>query len=993
MQPPTVYNSTEVLNSITNSNVDRSLWADVESPFTFNDFVKNSVSVYTPQQYNNAYKLYLEKWYTTQGQRGTELAKSVKNEYINLLRNIALNYTTLEERRFLSNIDFNNNEDLAIAIPFFSLKLSDICNFYIEKREKLKARTLEVKEKGSISQYSKRIYNVIYDLIFAEYGYNNRNTLSDNLSAIVQDLEIEVEELYDTYSEYFSIDAESDSLVYETASNIRSDFFTSNTNPVEFEIFKDFDKALIEEIFDIPVIIDGLELFEVNYTPDTLDLICDNRDLTSLFINDKKETTSFSIRTRKLLLEKYLGTDLFYLSTNDTLTEFVSGEFAQAAKPAANYANNRHPSTASIPSGEVKSAREISLFFTPDKIGKLKFKTKIENFSIKDLGNLEPNNIYIYPDPKLYGNVSSITDESLKNYPIKFLVDESDLRKSKGYGFAADDVYSTPFDTLGYSYTSVEDTYSSNYSTIFNELFTDGLISDLKQDVYGNLFGVIKPAPNRLIENIETITSDQDKNYIILDGYNFYDITEGFGFDYSLSSSEVYLDYLIRTGLSAKTIDEIPFESGNYSTGYSFVSTNMFTISGDTSSLYFREYCPYIDATIPNSIEDLIRTSVIYDCAIFAAGSDTLFADSSAYNDSYESAETYYNTLIEAGVNINNSLISSPSGAASFLAEPTLSADNTFIIDCSDFRVDVEYRKDDPYINNIYDREDISYNTTVTYPQTAESIENTVSQIRELSGTVYVYNAFLDKVSPLSSALSGVFGSFEQEIKDEIYQNSVEYFDIINDAIVVKTQNYFLIQGFNFNDGIFVSNPNINGNTLYNIPSINEFEKLSNPFYIPTHNKLYYCKSTLYNELSTYKSKSIYPTIYSYDILKKQAKKIFPISSDLQNISKYFSLSSLEPVNIIRSSKPSITYNSRNNLFSITWSVEDGNYKSTIVNMKFIHQSQADDIAIKSIKAYRLGNDAYTYNFYESLSSSLLSATTINTSVSAVSSTGELQFN
>lgn len=993
MQPPTVYNSTEVLNSITNSNVGRDLWSDVESPFTFNDFVKNSVNIYSPQQYNNAYKLYLENWYSLQGLKGSELTRSVKNEYINLLRNIALNYTTLEERRFLSNIDFNNNEDLSIAIPFFSLKLSDICNFYIEKRERVKTRSLEVKEKGSISQYSKRIYNIIYDLIFAEYGYNSRSTISENLSSIVNDLEIEVEELYDTYSEYFSIDANTDSLVYEPDNTTRSNFFTSNTNPVEYELFKDFDKALIEEIFDVPVIIDGLELFEVNYTPNSLDLICNNRDTTSLFINDKIETADFAIRTRKALLEKYLGTDLFYLSTNDTLTDFVSGEFAQALSPAENYANNRHPSTASIPRGEVKSAREVSLFFTPDKIGKLKFKTKIENFSIKDLDNLEPNKIYIYPDPKLYGNVSAITEDSLKNYPIKFLVDESNLRKSKSYGFAADDVYGTPFDTLGYSYTSVEDTYSSEYAAVFNRLFTDGLISDLKQDVYGNLFGIIKPSSNRLIDNIENITSEKDKNYIVLDGYNFYDVTEGFGFNYSLSSNDVYLGYLMRTGLSAKTIDEIPFESGNYSTGYSFVSTNMFTISGDTSSLYFREYCPYIDAVVPNSIDDLIKTSVIYDCAIFDAGNDTLFADSSAYNSSYESAETYYKTLIEAGININNSLISSPSGSASFLASPTLSADNTFIIDCSDFRIDVEYRREDPYINDIYDRESISYNTTIMHSQTGQEIERTISQIRELSGSVYVYNAFLNTVSPLSSALSGVFGSFNENIKQELYQDNVEYFDIINDVIVAKTKNYFLIHGFNYENGYFTSKLNINGNTFFNVQPTNAFEKLSNPFYIPSYNKIFYCITTLHNELSTFKSKTIYPTVYSYDILKKQSVQIFPNDANLQNITQYFSLSSLDPTNIIRVSKPSITYNSRNNLFSITWTVQDGNYKSTIINMKFTHQSQSENIQIKSIKAYKIGNDAYTYNFFEPLSASLLSATSISTSVSAISSTGELQFN
>ena len=993
MQPPTVYNSTDILNSITNDNVDSNLWADVETPFTFNDFLKNAISVYTPQQYNTAYKSYLESWYSKQGQKSADITKSIKNEYINLLRNIALNYTTLEEKRFLSNIDFNNNEDLAIAIPFFSLKLSDICNFYIEKREKLKSRTLDVKEKGSIPQYTKRIHDAIYDIIFAEYGYNNRNTLSESLSGIVQDLEIEVEELYDTYSEYFSIDSETDSLVYETTNDVRREYFSANTNPVEFEIFKDFDKALINEIFDIPVIIEGLELFEVNYTPNTLDLICGDDDLTSAFINDKIESSSFSIRVRKALLEKYLGTNLFYLSTNNTLTDFVTGQFAQATNPALNYANNRHPSTASIPNNEVKSAREISLFFTPDKIGKLKFRTRIENFTIKDLDNLEPNKAYIYPDPNLYGNVSSLTDESLKDYPINFLVDESDLRKTKSYGFAADDVFSTPYDTLGYSYASIEDTYSNDYSAVFNELFTEGLISDLKQDVYGNLFGIIKPSSNRLIEDVENITSEKDKNYIILDGYNFYDVTEGFGFDYSLSSSDLYLDYLSRTGLSAKTIDEIPFESGNYSTGYSFVSTNMFSISGDINSLYFREYCPYIDAIIPNSINDLIRTSVIYDCAVFAAGNDTLFADSSAFNSEYETAETYYETLIEAGINSTDSLLSSPSGAASFLATPILSSDNTFIIDCSDFKVNVDYRVDDPYINNIYDRVAGSYTSTITYPQTGQEIESTISQVRDLSGTVYVYNALLDKVSPLSSALSGVFGSFNSDIKQELYQNGIKYFDIINDIVIVRTTNFFLIQGINFKDGYFISKPNINGNTFYSIPSTDNFIKLSNPFYIPASNACYYCITTLYNELSTSKSKTIYPDIYSYDILRKHNKKIFPNESDLQNITKFFSLSSLEPVNIVRSSKPSITYNSRNNLFSITWTVEDGNFKSTIVNMKFTHQPQADNIDVKSIKAYKLGNDAYTYNFYESLSSSLLSATTTNTSTSAILETGELQFN
>lgn len=1007
MQPPSVYNSTKVLNSITNRDVDSSLWADVESPFTFSVFLKNTVDVYTPQQYNTAYKTYLENWYEKKGQKSDDIAASVKNEYINLLRNIALNYTTLEEKRFLSNIDFDNNEDLAIAIPFFSLKLSDICNFYIEKREKLKNRTIEVKEKGSISQYTKRIHDIVYDLIFADYGYNNRNTFSNNLSSIVQDLEIEVEELYDTYSEYFSIDAESDSLIYDTSGQLREDYFSANTNPVEFDIFKDFDSALKNEIFNVPIIIEGIDLFQVNYTPQSLDLVCDNGNSLDQFISSNKDDKNIALGVRKKLLEKYLGTDLYYLSTNSTLTDFASGEFAKAPDPASNYSNNRHPSTASIPSNRRQSARQIGVFFTPDKLGKLKFNTKIEDFSVKDLGQLEPNRIYIYPDPELFGNVAALTDDAIENYPIKFLVDENNLRKSKSFGFAANDVFSTPYDTLGFNYTSIEDKYTESYTNIFNELFIDGLISDLREDVYGNAFGVIRPISpdtiSTIIEGSEDLTDEELgannlKNYIILDGHQFRDCIEGYNFNYSLSSDELHAGYATRTGVSARTIDEIPFGNGNYSTGYDFLSTAMFDISGSpVRSVYLREFDPYIEAIIPNSLQDKIRTAVIYDGGTFLDGDDPLYADDSTYNDNYTTLVNYYDTLIEAGINGNNSLLSSPSGAASFLAEPTLSADNTFIIDCSDFRIDIEASQNSPYVNDIYQTVETTgtaINSTITVAQTAVGDNATVAQIRDSEKTAYVYNIYTNTVLPLSAALSGVFSSYDSAVKDELYHGNIEYFDVNNDVIIAETSNYFLIQGFEFDDGYFISKIQINGNTLYNKPQYDAFVKVSNPFFISNHEKIYYCVTSLLSSLSSEKSKSVYPTIYSYDIKTKKDKKIFPVSADLDQISNYFSLSAIDGINIVKISKPVLSHNNRNNIFTLTWTVEDGNYQSTVINMKFSHAVNSDNITIQSVRAYRIQeNDSYTYNFFEPLSATLNTSSILDTAVSSVISTGEMQFN
>ena len=73
----------------------------------------------------------------------------VKEMYVSLLKDIALNYTTVEEKRFLLNIDYNNPRDLDIIIPFYSRKIKQIAQYYSKKREDVVQSSFRNTLKGS----------------------------------------------------------------------------------------------------------------------------------------------------------------------------------------------------------------------------------------------------------------------------------------------------------------------------------------------------------------------------------------------------------------------------------------------------------------------------------------------------------------------------------------------------------------------------------------------------------------------------------------------------------------------------------------------------------------------------------------------------------------------------------------------------------------------------------------------------------------------------
>lgn len=982
-------------NSITNPNSNPKFWIDNSAPLSFFDYLKHTKQVASPVEFNDAYNQYVHAWYEQKGETSQNISIKVRDRYVELLRDISLNFTTAEEKRFLSNIDFNDPQDLAIAIPFYSSKLAEICQFFTKKRDQVKYKIDENKAKGTIKGIERSIFNTIIDYIFIDSSDDTYNTANTALSAIIKSLNIEVEELFDTYSDYFNIDSDLSPENYDDGGALRNTFFTANniesTEKVG-DLFANFDLSLKRDIFSKPLVLSGFgNLFSLNIDPSFTDLIS-NQNVRSIIEEDLPDA-DLKLNLKKKLLEKYIGTDIYYLSTNSTSTEYVSGILFKSQEPSKNLINGRFATIAAVPSNVNKSIRDIGLFFIPDKLGLLHFKTRKSEYRVKTEGLL-PDKIYVFPNPDIYGNINNITD-TVYDYPLYYVIDNSGLVKSSSFGFAVNDVFNTSYDQLLYAYSSSQERYNAATKSIssldsFNFIVNKGIITDWRQDIYGNQYGLVKGVTKKNISytDPEPAAKSNNPNCIVLDGYIFKDGIEGFNFNYNINSGETFNGSL-RTGVTARTIDEVG--SGTFNTGYTFASGGMFALTGaPVRSLYFREFSPYIDALYPGSYNKSVVDGELLDCVGFRYGDNTfledpILADNEAYN---ESGIYYYNTLLECGLNSDRVLGAVTSGDASFLIDFPLSAAIAEVNDGGSFLTEIAIENDYPFDDTglRYYNIDNTFSSTIIDTSSGTDVEPTLNDIEALEGVSFVYNPSLNKIEPLSAAMSDTFSSLPSGIRAEIYSAN-KWLDVNYDTIFIQTRNYYVIEKIVFEENAFKVNSTPN---LY-FTSNNNFEKFSKPFHIEEANKSYFCKMTVVSSTSALNEKAIYPEIYEYDLYNHTAKKVYPTNETQSRLISLYSLSGLGNIGIIDVKHPEIIFNSRNNIYSVTTTGIDGNNLAYIMSYKY---REVDSTFVNiECKVYRLNSSGTTHNFYNSTLSQFTSATTLSGNIRKDATTGTLFFN
>jgi hypothetical protein len=188
-----------------------SLSLDTNSPISYGDWLQYQDAI-NPEDAQSDYLAYLQTWYNNQKIKKQNVNLSLKDQYVQLAKDLSYLFAAEESLNpFLKNINYNSDEELIYAIPFFARKLKQIAVVLKNKRQSIKKSKLKYNLVGS----NEGLENLLYDYVLKGFT-NTENSITQvpasnlilyfpDLSAVKDNFFIEIEELHDTNS-YFDSD-------------------------------------------------------------------------------------------------------------------------------------------------------------------------------------------------------------------------------------------------------------------------------------------------------------------------------------------------------------------------------------------------------------------------------------------------------------------------------------------------------------------------------------------------------------------------------------------------------------------------------------------------------------------------------------------------------------------------------------------------------------------------------------------------------------------
>jgi hypothetical protein len=908
---------TAVVNySITNPDITNENFRDNVTPFSFLDFINYTQADYDPEEYSSFYSSYLQRWHAKQGNSEAEQKRQFKEYYQQFIKEIVISYTTESEKRFLEKIDFTDPADLDIAIPFFANRLKDIALFYKKKRDEGKYVIERNKLKGSTTGVEKAIFDNIYNFLFT--ADDSLNAQTSNLPEQLNNLGIEIEEFVDVYGDYF--DAPTDAV-------------SDNVNDIDTKYY--LDASGIEAISSERNFLGAIRTFKINapkITPAEFDAICDpDNDLVQLVNQYTKGGIPINdfYALKRALIRKFLGTDIYYV--DNTTSPATSGLLLTAENPTGNALNLQDPDTASVESGDVKLLRDIGINFKPDQIGLFKLQT--DNFSYSIDTSVLGDEFVIFPDPAKFGNVSTTPQSA---YPVYYKFDYRKNTRNVSSGKAAGDPKITNKATTFESYTTKERNNSQlkehndiSYKLNFTDLYNQGSIDKYQTDVFGNEYALFKE--DALQDRAEVADTNKIKN-LLLDGHVFFDDLEGYSFNYDLTGS---IGNAIRSGLSART--------------------NGFPPLLGALTLYMREFYPYQEL-----LEDTRTIKPFWrDGGAFTfLDGDELPNPLTGIGPGFPATENYHYTVLAEGtfpeeqfLTTDQTPLSSITTEDEFLlhtgislnftqdirhylsaGDPYMNYNGGYFTDEIELPNDFIYADDYRYIDKVDLR-----GSTILSNLTASNDTLTKEERKTLAGKLYVKNGTYSTSEPLSAALNGILSKYSSAVQSDVI-NSLKDFDVIQNTLFLQTSGSLVIDKIEHEDGIFLRPSTVN--TIYNIDGVDGIEKFTNRFYIESLNKVYFARFRSSTgttcTITSPNYQSIYPEIYEYDVSTNRTEKVYPPATDsLSAFNTNSSTNTNTNFSVTEVHTPQLVYNKRNNLFKLTYILNDLNDMTHLMDATF----------------------------------------------------------
>lgn len=466
-----------VYNSITNTLNDQKY--DNAQPFSFLEFL-NQTQVLTNNyivQFED-YQIYLKAWNAVTTVSYQDYDTTVREEFIEFLKSVALNYTTAEEKRYLTNIDFNNNDDLEIAVPFFTSKIKQVLLYFASKRDSYVLDLQLAQGKGSVAGITNYIKTTVIETLFGNDIFPPI-TSSQPLSTVSTQLNVEVEEGYDIFNDYFDLDPFHPPSFYE-ATGKRADYFTSNTNTSDPNLFLNLDQSIINLINSERPVLQQLQSLVINVNTPNINLL-QPKDFQDY---DTVARNNLTLLLNAELIQKFTGTDFYYLSSN-SLGQTVSGLLFESASPYANLLNVYNPTTLTVPESSGLYERDVGLFFKPTQQSILQLQTP---FTFEQRPDISLSAVYIFPDPYSYGNIVGLTKTDHVS-PFTYIQQGDKIQRNISSNNALGNSFVTKNDFTFESYHSAEQNSSASF---LQNMYNAGVATSYCSDIYGNIFTGLK---------------------------------------------------------------------------------------------------------------------------------------------------------------------------------------------------------------------------------------------------------------------------------------------------------------------------------------------------------------------------------------------------------------------------------------------------------------------------------------------------------------------
>lgn len=929
------------LNSIVNPNTQSKDYLDLYTPFSFFDFLKYLNSDISPLQVNNLYIEYIRVWGETKNNTKIQINQTIQERYLELIKEITIKYTTLEEKRFIANIDYSDETELDVVLPFYSKKIVEICDFYSEKREKLKFKLEKNKEKGTPSSVKHSVFETITDVIFSDALEVATYQPLVNEKDLLKDLDIEIEELYDIYTSYLDNNPLSGYNTYDVKTDLRKNLFSSNLNAIDANIFINIDQAITNQLFgDVYVFLTEFgKNFTINYDLNKVDLNCKPDDRLFNLVNENKPKATRLIQLRYDLIKKYIGSDFYYIATGSTITDRTSSILFKANNPSGNLLNRHFPTTATVEEeSDLQSCRRIGLFFTPEKNSILYFSVPEKKYKI-DESKLEPNKLYIFPDPDLYGNTIGLSRSFDYEYPLIHIADYSKSVINHSYGYAEGDINTSPYTQDFYAYFSRNQLKDASYfgkdglKSNFSSLYDKGIVTKWTNDIYGNQFSLFKAkskhnlVDNTLVENITSVLFEDFYGGPITFSNNTLlpEIILASNPKWvkpNLWSSEYYYNYLIEGGIG-NIINGI-MERGMFWDGYSIdglVIDRDNKLGGEVFDIRLNDLIPYelreIDGDAYNNVPPI---TFDWDMNV------------------NEGLTLPYSYIIDDLFYIRNPKNLTPRPAKTLDGNPIPSSSTNeftphFYYDYVLSSIKFKEFDSGPIIEkNEYDQYDFEEHTRFILSQTIsgsqtileDSIENdnlNSYDIRKSYGTIFIKDVVTGNISELSSKLAPQFINKYTDIKEELYNNVLD-FNLYNDFLWIRTKNHIIFEKVTYQDDGYVYSGTGENYIKYK-EEYNYLTNISNPFIF--EDKDYSLIVLLSGNNINSNNYSVVPFIYKIDYNTCVKTLVYPIDITQIIVDAFTNDSSVNRTKLRKVNKPVLTYNSRNNKYAIIATIEDQN--------------------------------------------------------------------